>query len=43
MRGVATRFRAILRGNDTEKRDVWLRNADRSGLYDIRRFARTLC
>jgi hypothetical protein len=42
MRGLAMRFRGILRGNDTEKLDVWLHDADRSGLYGIRRFARTL-
>ena len=42
MRGLAMRFRGILRGNDTGKLDVWLHDADRSGLYGIRRFARTL-
>ena len=42
MRGLAMRFRGILRGYDTEKLDVWLQDADRSGLYGIRRFARTL-
>ena len=42
MRGLAMRLRGILRGNDTEKLDVWLHDADRSGLYGIRRFARTL-
>jgi len=42
MRGLAMRFRGILRGKDTEKLDVWLHDADRSGLYGIRRFARTL-
>jgi transposase len=36
------RFRGIPRGNDTEKLDIWLRDADRSGLYGIRRFARSL-
>ena len=35
-------FRGILCGNDTEKLDVWLHDADRSGLYGIRLFARTL-
>jgi hypothetical protein len=39
----AMRFRGILRGNDTEKLDIWLHDADRSGLYGIRRFARSLC
>src|SRR5208283_4127188 len=43
MRELAMRFRGILRGNDTEKLDVWLHDADRSGLYGIRRFAQTLC
>jgi hypothetical protein len=42
MRGLAMRFRG-LRGNDTEKLDVWLYDADRSGLYGIRRFARFCC
>jgi transposase len=42
MRALAMRFRGILRGTDTAKLDVWLHDADRSGLYGIRRFARTL-
>jgi len=42
MRGLAMRFRGILRGDDTEKLDVWLHDADRSGLYGIRRFVRTI-
>ena len=42
MRGLAMRFRGILRGTDTEKLDVWLQDADRTGLYGIRRFARSL-
>jgi hypothetical protein len=42
MRGLAMRFRGILRGTDIAKLDVWLHDADRSGLYGIRRFARTL-
>jgi transposase len=42
MRGLAMRFRGILRGSDIEKPDVWLHDADRSELYGIRRFARTL-
>jgi transposase len=41
MRGLAMRFRGILRGTDTEKLDVWLHDADRTGLYGIRRFARS--
>jgi hypothetical protein len=28
---LAMRFRGILRGNDTEKLDVWLHDVDRSG------------
>ena len=42
MRGLAMRFRGILRGTDTEKLDVWLHDADRTGLYGIRRFVRSL-
>ena len=42
MRGLAMRFRGILRGSDIEKLDIWLHDADRSGLYGIRRFARSL-
>ena len=42
MRGLAMRFRGILRGTDTETLDVWLHDADRTGLYGIRRFARSL-
>jgi transposase len=41
MRGLAMRFRGILRGNDTGKLDIWLHDADRSGLYGIRRLARS--
>jgi transposase len=42
MRALATRFRGILRGNDTAKLDVWLCDTGRSGLYGLRRFARSL-
>ena len=42
MRALAMRFRGILRGGDVERLDVWLRDADRSTLYGIRRFAYTL-
>jgi len=42
MRGLAMRFRGILRGDDIEKLTVWLHDADRSALYGIRRFAHTL-
>ena len=42
MRALAMRFRGILRGADVQKLTVWLHDADRSGLYGIRRFVRTL-
>ena len=42
MRSLAMRFRGILRGADVQKLDQWLDDADRSGLYGIRRFAHTL-
>jgi transposase len=42
MRSLAMRFRGILRGADVQKLDQWLDDADRSRLYGIRRFARTL-
>jgi transposase len=42
MRSLSMRFRGILRGADVQKLDQWLDDADRSGLYGIRRFARTL-
>jgi transposase len=42
MRRLAMRFRGILHGADVEKLDVWLDDTDRSGLYGMRRFARTL-
>jgi hypothetical protein len=42
MRALAMRFRGILRGGDVEKLTVWLRDADRSALYGIRRFVHTL-
>lgn len=42
MRQLAMRFRGILRGADFQKLDVWLYDADRFGLYGIRRFVRTL-
>ena len=42
MRGLAMRFRGILRGTDTEKLDVWLHDADRTRLYGIRRFVGSL-
>jgi hypothetical protein len=42
MRALAMHFRGILRGNDAAKLDAWLHDADRSGLYGLRRFARSL-
>ncbi len=42
MRALAMRFRGILRGNDTAKLDAWLHDAERSGLYCLRRFTRSL-
>jgi hypothetical protein len=42
MRALAMRFRGILHGADVQKLTVWLYDADRSGLYGIRRFVRTL-
>ena len=42
MRRLATRFRGILRGGDSSKLDLWLRNAEVSGIYGMRRFGRAL-
>jgi hypothetical protein len=42
MRHLAVRFRGLLRGGTVEKLDVWLRDARRSGIYGMRRFARAL-
>ena len=42
MRALAMRFRGIVRGADVGKLTVWLRGAERSGLYGIRRFVHTL-
>ncbi len=36
------RFRGLLRGGTVEKLDVWLRDARRSGIYGMQRFARAL-
>ena len=36
------RFRGLLRGDTAEKLDVWLRDARRSGIYGMQRFARAL-
>jgi transposase len=42
LRRLAMRFRGILRGHDSDKLDRWLRDAHESGIYAMRRFARTL-
>ena len=42
MRALAMRFRGILRGSDIGKLDVWLDDAQASGIYAIGRFVRTL-
>jgi transposase len=42
MRRLAMRFRGILRSKDIQKFDVWLNDAQQSGIYAIHRFARTL-
>jgi transposase len=42
MRGLAMRFRGLLRGGTVEKLDVWLKDARRSGIYGMQRFARAL-
>ncbi len=42
MRGLAMRFRGILRSNNAGKLGVWLKDAHQSGLYAMQRFARTL-
>jgi transposase len=42
MRRLAMRFRGILRSKNIQKFDVWLNDAQQSGIYAIQRFARTL-
>jgi len=42
MRQLAMRFRGIFRSKDIQKFDVWLNDAQQSGIYAIQRFARTL-
>jgi hypothetical protein len=42
MRHLAMRFRGLLRGGTVEKLDVWLKDARRSGIYGMQRFARAL-
>jgi transposase len=42
MRGLAMRIRGLLRGGAVEKLVVWLKDARRSGIYGMQRFARAL-
>ena len=42
MRRLAMRFRGILRGGDSTKLGPWLRDAEASGIYGMRRFGRAL-
>jgi len=42
MRQLAMRFRGIFPSKDIQKFDVWLNDAQQSGIYAIQRFARTL-
>jgi transposase len=42
MRGLAMRFRGILRSKDIRKFDAWLNDAQQSGIYAMQRFGRTL-
>ncbi len=39
---LAMRFRGVLRSGDVGKFERWLRDAHSSGIYGLRRFARTL-
>jgi hypothetical protein len=42
MRRLAMRFRGILRSRDVEKFGLWLDDAQQSGIYAMRRFARAV-
>ena len=42
MRGLAMRFRGILQSKNAKRLDGWLNDAQRSGIYAMQRFARTL-
>jgi hypothetical protein len=42
MRQLAMRFQGLLRGGTVEGLDIWLTDARTSGIYGMRRFARTL-
>ena len=42
MRGLAMRFRGILRSENAGKLGIWIKDAQQSGLHTMQRFARTL-
>lgn len=42
MRGLAMRFRGVLRGADPDKLVSWLDDARHSGIHALQQFARTL-
>jgi len=42
MRRLAIHFRGILRSKDIHKFDVWLNDAQQSGIFAIHRFARPI-
>jgi transposase len=42
MRRLAVRFRGILQSKDTQRLEIWLVDAQQSGIYAVQRFARTL-
>lgn len=42
MRRLAMRFRGILQSKDTRRLEVWLDDAQQSGIYAVQRFASTL-
>jgi hypothetical protein len=42
MRGLVMEFRGILRGGKSETLDCWIQKADGSGIYSLKRFAKTL-
>ena len=42
MRGLAIRFRGLLRDGTVEKLDAWLGDARQCGIFGMRRFAQTL-
>jgi transposase len=42
MRRLAVRFRGILQSKDTQRLEIWLDDAQQSGIYAVQRFASTL-